>query len=283
LNRFTALGRLFFGLVATSTAAACSGIADFEPLGFDVDALPPRTDASRDARAADELLEIGLDAGDGAAVRDDCDHDFCDDFEGTRTVQHRWTGVGLAGTGTLLLEAGTLEGRVGESFSKDGHYAGLIFEKPWSLTASGERRRARVAFRARVDTCPGAGKPLVALATFSINGSTIGLEIGEKAGACEAKIVEGTDNGAGGYAYSASTALLVPLGTWEDFALELSEALSSVGGQATIHVGASTTSHPVTPRPDPLKFYHTLGPTQGTLNGVVASVAFDDVRLDYLK
>src|SRR4051794_6450676 len=98
-----------------SIGLGCGALLSLDPLTFvdeTMEAAPP--DANGDAEPRDGGIDVAPpDAGlpDGAQhCSDGLVHDFCDDFEGTRSsVQGNWTNAKSSGTGgALTIEGGVL-------------------------------------------------------------------------------------------------------------------------------------------------------------------------------
>ena len=263
--------------LCTLCCTSCALLAGFEAVLFvDTGSDGSTSDAAFDGSTADATLD---GRGPDAAV-DGCAHDFCDDFEGVRTVQGEWTGLYQQGTATLRLDGGVLFAHLARTFDPNGHYAVLEFDKPWTLTDAGARRRTHVTFRARVDACPPRVHPFVQLTTTRLNGLTVDLQIGNQADTCVANI-QIVDYAGPVFTYSPT--LLVQLGAWQTYELEIAESVSAAGGTATMRLDGVARSISVPPKPDPTKFVQTFGLGQGSNDGADAAVALDDFTLDYLR
>lgn len=237
--------------------------------------LEAGTETSRDG-GGDAPVDTGPDV-----YRCSNAFDFCDDFEGTRPLQGQWSGVGVAGTGSLAIEAGVLRGQLGTGPSVAGHYAALSRTAPWPGGDGGARRRARATFRANVITC--SVPTPVTIATVAYEGVLVDVWTwAESTGVCTARITEIVSFD-GGAAYNSSPTIVLSTNTWHDYVLDLQETPAGIGGLTTLTVDTETVSLTLTGRPTPANLTHQFGTAQGTLAGTNALVYLDDYRFDYLK
>jgi hypothetical protein len=272
---------------ASLLLVACNALLALEPLRYD-------DEGATDAAAKDDGKPVG-DALPGDAVADGdagsladatfCSsdaHDFCDDFEGTRTIQGPWSGYGAFGPTTGFIEAGVLvvDMRPADAAAMEVPRVGLTLDKPWSPGDGGGRRSIDVRFRALVEECPHVGDPQVTITGLGVGGRSVDLVIGVQGPDCVASIREIV---LAGPTYRASGTLLVPVGKWEDYGFSLPENAAGTGGEAMITVGVQTTSLTLTAASEPVSFYAIVGVAQGEYRGGNARARFDDVRIDYLK
>ena len=271
---------------AVSLLTACGSLLALEPLRFDdEDAGAEDAPFAPDVTAGDVVIaDRRLSDGDASSGTfcSSVAHDFCDDFEGVRTIQGQWSAFFTVGTGTAAIEAGTFIVVVRQADAAALQVSGgaFVLDRPSTLADAGGRRRSRVAFRAFVEECPLTNDPAAQLAVVGLNGKEIQLIIDRQGADCVARLREIVTVGA---VYRRSTPLLVPVGQWEQYGLDLPENAAGTGGEAKLALGALDVVLPLTPTPEPDRFYGVVGVTQGSYSGTTARVRFDDVRIDYLK
>jgi hypothetical protein len=253
-----------------SSALACGAIAGLDPLRFDADgdaSIPTR----RDASTADGAAPFCTDASD-----------FCDDFDGVRTLQGGWSGFSVSGTGSLTIEGGVLRGSLSRIDGSDasGHYAALFLDVPWDATTGNLRRGIDLRFRARITTCPGPSEPTVTLANIGIQGKSVELTVGDQAGQCVAFLRELVIEAG---RYRNSTTILVPIDVWHDVRVAFDPAVIGDPERVVFSIGAEARVFESTAIPAPNRYYQTFGVEQGTVAGTTAAVDLDDFRLVYLR
>lgn len=265
---------------------ACGALLSLEPLTFDDEAA--RADGGPEAEGKSDALEAEVlatpDAAADASTPTFCSSqtsDFCDDFEGARTIQGQWSTFELVGSVKAALEAGTYvtEMATADAAAMEVPRGGLSLQRAWTPGDGGVRRRADARFRASVDLCPAVGSEVTPI-TFYLPECQIQLVVNRQASDCVVLMREICEPGP---VYRVSSTLLVPVGKWEDYELELAETLASAGGSATLHVGAQTVPFPLTPVTQPSQLTVLLGLFQGSYYGADARARFDDVRIDYAK
>jgi hypothetical protein len=259
-----------------SMLVACGALAGIEELRFQ-DAGPedggPSSDGF-DARVSNDAARA--DASDAGVCSEEWD--FCDDFEGSRTLQGLWTGYGNVGPARLFIEAGVLRGEIARTDAGTGAYAALARDAPWNaLRPDGVRKRVLVKFRGRIDRCPASPDPDIGFASLSFQGRSVDLIVATQASDCVASIREIVATDAGPVFRNATT-LLFPVATWTDFELEL---FPVDGGTETLRlqVGAESRTFALTPTTTPTRIYHLFGAVEGNVVGTNASLALDDFRI----
>jgi hypothetical protein len=258
-----------------SMLVACGALAGIEELRFQ-DGGPDdgRLPDGVDARAASDAA--GGDAAGDAGVCTDA-WDFCDDFEGARTLQGFWSGYGKLGPADVFIEAGVLRGEIARSDA--GAYAGLSRDVAWNaVRADGVRKRVLVKFRARIDRCPTVIDPDVGFTSIGFQRRSVDLIVYTQASDCVVSIREIVDGDAGPI-FRTATTLLFPVATWTDFELELFPV--DGGGTETLRfqVGTQSRTFALTPTPTPTRLYQLFGVVEGNIAGSNASFALDDFRV----
>jgi hypothetical protein len=264
---------------------ACGALLALDPLQFDerAEAGPVGPDAPvGDVATADRpVVSDASDASDGPFCASDA-HDFCDDFEGVRTIQGPWSAFFTTGTATAAIEAGTfvVDMRRADAAALEVPGGGFALDVPSSPPDAGGRRRSHIAFRGLVEVCPGTGEAAAQLAVVGLNGKEVQVIVDRQGADCVARLREIASPGP---VYRVSTTLLVPVGSWAEYGLELPANAPGTGGQAKLELGVESVLFDLTATPEPDHFYGLVGITQGTYAGTTARVRFDDVRIDYRK
>lgn len=277
--------------VLLTQGCACGALLDLEPLQFETGegGLPPgpRDDAHTDPDAngpppaeADADAADAHDAGLALVCREA--HDFCDDFEGVRTLENEWTGYGQLSAASLTIEDGVLVGTMSRVDGGAGAYAVLYHTGPWPSAEAGVRPRTRARFRARIEQCPPPGPPIELLGAV-LGDVRVVLRVGTQAGACVASLEEDALTDAG-TTFRFSPNRLIPTGTWLDLELDVSAADSVTPAAATLRIESADPMYfALSTSRAPDTFYFTFGVAQGSLDGTDVHVGLDDLRLDYLK
>jgi hypothetical protein len=271
--------------LATSCAAvvfACGALVGLEPLTFDEDG---GTDALSEASRIDGMDATGSDAPDGSSAFTcgDAD-DFCDDFERAAPVQGLWTSYGVRATGVGFLEAGAFfsEIRTQDAAVMETPASGFSLDVPWSETDAGTRRRVHVRLRASVEACPAAG--FATMISVGLGSKVVEIILERDVATCIVRVLEIVFPTAdAGTSYRSSPPLVVPLGAWEQYELELPEPSVGAGGDAILRVGSEERMLSLIRSPGALRYYQVLGLSTGVYAGADARVRYDWVRIDYLR
>jgi hypothetical protein len=255
-----------------SALMACGALAGIEELKFQ-DSADGGTDPSADGGPSTDAARA--DGSRDAGICTD-EWDFCDDFEGERTVQGLWTGYGGVGPAKLFIEAGVLRGEI--SPADAGAYFVLSRNVPWDAgRPDGGRKRVLVKFRARIDRCPASPDPDVGFTTIAFERRAVDLIVFTQGADCVASIREIFEADAGPI-FRTATTLLFPVATWTDFELELLPV--DPGGAETLRfqVGTQSRTFALTATKEPTSIYQLFGVVEGNVVGSNASFALDDFR-----
>jgi hypothetical protein len=291
--------RLGVMLLLTTLGAGgygCYTIAGLEPLKFDdgdassIDGAAPNPSEAGAASDGGGVDGQSLDAGrcvDGVV------HDFCDDFEGVRTVQDSWTRNGVVNLAAIAIDGGAF---IAELYPTDAspppspNVASLYYERPWPAKPS-SRPKLTVAFRVRVEVCPYfyPGE----LFTIFLGGGgtkdpdTIAVQVTSmtEGGQCLIRIGELQISDAGVASTGFSGNIPINIGAWTNVNFEMPAWTND--GTGTTPPTANMTVNNV-PAPYTLKSF-VLSPTFSLYFGLSNStaavlhgrVALDDLRLDF--
>jgi hypothetical protein len=269
----------------------CGALMALEPLTFieeaseasagDAPVNPPPPDAPIDTRPPDAGVPDGAEHCSDGVV-----HDFCDDFEGTRSsVQGNWTSTSNAGSGGALgIEGGVL---VATSAGAGSSQAALSYGfTPWPKLPSGAKPKVRYRFRLKVDECLASGPAGSSIAMVFLSGPTICggvlITLLPQGGECVAQLLENFCDADAGYDQRLSSTRIVVRGVWQQYDLELSARTPGTAGSARLTIDKDVIDFPLTFVQPSSEFGSQVGLTNIGPTNTLSAVSFDDVRLDYL-
>ena len=274
-------------LVGGALLGGCALIAGFEAPIYatgDDDGSPPVDVDAADARSSDAAGDVT----DAFACSDA--YDFCDDFDGVRTLQGEWTSTERYNTGRVALDAGAFVTEIWEAQGGPApQVAALGYTRPWSTTDAGGRRRVMAAFRGRIDRCPSPCTLTTGITFFMGNvvpsPDTLHFEICSEDMGCYVRLAEIFHNDAGQVSYRYGGKIDVPTNTWLDFHLVIDERPTLADPlRATLTVGALPAPMQLgSGAPPPPTFGLHFGLGNGNSFGNDAGMSYDDFRLTYSR
>jgi hypothetical protein len=267
----------------------CSALLDLQDPRFEPDlAGVDGGDASLEDR--ETPVDVG-DAGssdvatriDAGRCSDGVLHDFCDDFEGARTLQDAWSAVELGLTGTARLEAGTFQVTIDrDDAGRAPNLALLRYTQPWAWV--GTRPKVTIAFRAKVDVCPTLISGAMALFILgrqpSLAPDTLEIQVVTEGGQCGIRLLEIYNSDAGVF-YGQSGLVPVTIGTWNDYELVMDPRPEAQGGTAKMTMGGIAAPYTIKSTVSGDSFQLQLGLANGNVQSERVEAAFDDLRLDF--